>query len=102
MTPRVYNRNVDVIVRAVCEELNTTIEEVMSPSHSKTAVRARRLAMHVVRIRYEWSSPEIGRYFGRDHSTVLAALRNADLDIAMSRRTAEIVRKLIEAEVVAA
>jgi chromosomal replication initiation ATPase DnaA len=68
-------------VRLVAEQCDVSAEEILAPScspkaRSASSVRARRWAMLLCHID-GWSYPEIGRAFGRDHSTCLVAVRKA-------------------------
>lgn len=72
---RVPNYPVEVIVARVAVELGVTAEDVFSRAKSKTIARARAAAMREARAKYGFSYPELGRFFGRDHTSVMYALK---------------------------
>jgi chromosomal replication initiator protein len=83
------------IRRRVGEAFDVSPDELVSPSRSAGPLRARQVAMLLTRELTDLSLPEIGRlYGGRDHSTVLNALRRAEANVAADRdlagRVAEI------------
>ena len=55
-------------------------EALLGRGRTKAVTRARRQAMAEIRDRYGWSLSEIGRLFGRDHTTVMYHLREADTE----------------------
>lgn len=54
---------------------HVTPNAIVGRSQSATASKARRWAMRTARERLAWSYPELGRAFGRDHSTVVYACK---------------------------
>jgi hypothetical protein len=97
--PRIYNPFVEAIVPPIAAHYGVNAEDVLSHSQSKILKTARAMAMHVARMRYQYSSLELGRFFGRDSSSVLNALKVADRVLAENHRgIAEVVRCLVEAE----
>lgn len=50
-----------------------TAEEVLGPDREKRVVKARQVAIAVVRARTDLSWPQIGDVFDRDHSTCIHA-----------------------------
>ncbi len=66
---------VRAIVASVALESGIPAEEIVGRSQSQATVRARWQAIARVREHTDASTPQIGRWFGRDHSSVLYALR---------------------------
>lgn len=67
------------IQRIVAHHYNIGMNEMCSSIRQQYVVRARHLAMYLARKMTTRSMPEIGRYFGgRDHTTVLNAVRKFD------------------------
>lgn len=65
------------LLHVACEIANehgVTIEAMLGPARHKTVAAARHALMCNLRIR-GYSYPEIGRLVGRDHTTVIAAVR---------------------------
>ncbi len=70
------NVGVLAIVADVAEKHNCTVADIMGRDLSKPIIRARHEAIaEVAKQRPAFSTPRIGRLFGRDHSTVLHVLQ---------------------------
>jgi chromosomal replication initiator protein len=82
------------IVRRVAEAFGVTEKAVLGPSRLRSVMVPRQVAMHLVRELCGLSLPRIGAVFGRDHTTVLHALRKVAADTATDERLAGRVRQL--------
>ncbi len=80
---------IDEIQRTVCQFYHVDRTEMASKRRARAVVRPRQVAMYLAKVLTPRSYPEIGRKFGgRDHSTVIHAvrliedlrLRDADMD----------------------
>ena len=70
---------VDEIQRAVAEYYNLRLGELLSQRRSRNIARPRQVAMYLAKQLTERSLPEIGRRFGgRDHTTVIHAVRKIE------------------------
>lgn len=78
-TPRPTSRLVEEIVRSATRIYGIDVGDFFTSSRVRDAVDSRVVAMAVLRTE-GWSLPAIGRYLGRDHSTVLRALRRLDTE----------------------
>ncbi|WP_332763979.1 helix-turn-helix domain-containing protein [Phenylobacterium sp.] len=58
----------------VAEKHGLTLDDLRSPSRRRPLVVARQEAMHEIRQATTQSLPAIGRFFDRDHTTVIHAL----------------------------
>jgi chromosomal replication initiation ATPase DnaA len=66
------------IKEIVCKHLGINRSVMTSPTRTKDWVKARQLAMYLIRRLTYYSYPQIGKMFGdRDHTTVLWACRVA-------------------------
>jgi len=72
--PRMLRAIMPAVMEA-SEVFGVPPESVLGRDQHQSVVRARFLAMSVCRERYGWSTTEIGRAFGRDHTTVVHALQ---------------------------
>ena len=63
------------IEQAICSVFTLTADELKAPGRSKTIAQPRMLAMFLARRLTQAPYHEIGKYFGRNHSTVMAAER---------------------------
>ena len=100
---RISERKVTIeeIMRKVADHYNLRMSDMISARRSRTISRPRQLAMFLAKNLTSKSLPEIGRRFGgRDHTTVIHAvkkieeLKNKDLQIA---EEVEILRRMLEA-----
>lgn len=63
-------------VRMVAYIWDVSVDQIMGDDRSAAVVSARHAAIHVVAKITKWSLPELGRRFGgRDHTTILHALK---------------------------
>ena len=92
---------IEEIIRKVADHYNLRMSDMISARRSRTIARPRQLAMFLAKNLTSKSLPEIGRRFGgRDHTTVIHAvkkieeLKNKDLQIA---EEVEILRRMLEA-----
>lgn len=83
---------VEQIQRVVCLQYNISRNDFLSPRRTADVVWARQIAMYLSKSLTLRTLPEIGRKFGgRDHTTVLHAVRKiADLYIEGSELASEI------------
>jgi len=66
----------DGIINTVAEYFNIKISDLKSKRRSRSVARPRQIAMALAKELTSHSLPEIGEFFGgRDHTTVLHALR---------------------------
>jgi len=69
-------------IRTICETVGNyyevTLDEILSKDRHRSIVEARQVAMWIARKTQALSYPELGREFGRDHSTVMQAIRKVD------------------------
>jgi chromosomal replication initiator protein len=92
-------RSIAEIKDAVSAQFGITAEEMVGRTRTPEAAQPRQLAMYLARELTDKSLPAIGREFGgRDHTTVLHALRRAEQRIAEDssyRKSAQTVRDLL-------
>ena len=67
--------DVEQIMKACAEYFRVPLAEIKGPKREKQIARARQTAMYLTRRLINLSFPDIGRRFGRDHSTVMTACR---------------------------
>ncbi|QEL14525.1 DnaA/Hda family protein [Limnoglobus roseus] len=66
------------IVAAVAASFGVSPKELLGTSRLKTVMLARQTAIYLARTASKLSLPAVGREFGRDHSTVLHAVRKVE------------------------
>ena len=100
---RVSDRKVTIeeIIRKVADHYNLRMTDLMSARRSRSIARPRQVAMFLSKMLTSKSLPEIGRRFGgRDHTTVIHAVRKIEelkfVDAQLSEEV-EILRRMLEA-----
>ena len=98
---RSYERRItiDEIQRKVAEHFSLRLQDMHSSRRSRNVARPRQVAMYLCKKLTPRSLPEIGRKFGgRDHTTVMHAVRKIDElindDISFADEVKTITRKL--------
>ena len=92
---------IEDIQRVVAKHYNVTRADLLSNRRTRSVVHPRQIAMYLAKTMTPRSLPEIGRRFGgRDHTTVLHAVRKIEglvtADAALAEEI-ETLRRLIEA-----
>jgi chromosomal replication initiator protein len=86
---------VEDILRIVAKHSSVTRSDLLSSRRTANVVRPRQIAMYLAKTLTLRSLPEIGRRFGgRDHTTVLHAVRKIDANIVTDKVLAEEVEVL--------
>ena len=91
---------IDEIQKRVAEHYNIRLADMHSARRARTVARPRQVAMYLCKQLTPRSLPEIGRKFGgRDHTTVMHAIRKID-ELRSSDRTMaediELLKRMIE------
>ncbi len=94
--------SVDEIQRAVAEHYGMKKDDLLSERRTRAVARPRQLAMYLCKQLTTRSYPDIGRRFGgRDHTTVLHAVRRIEAlkaeDAALAKDAEIVTRRLKEA-----
>jgi chromosomal replication initiator protein len=79
---------------AVCAVLDVSREDLLSARRTARLVRARQLAMYLSRELTQLSLAEIAREFGRDHTTILHAVRTVAGRLEPDSDTAKLVHRV--------
>lgn len=90
---------VEDIQRVVARHFNVSKNELLSNRRTRAIVRPRQIAMYLAKVMTPRSLPEIGRRFGgRDHTTVLHAVRKIEDLVAADPKLArevELLKRLV-------
>ena len=93
-------RFIETIIDIAAASEGLTPADILGPVREKPFVRARQRAMYLARQATDRSLPELGRRFGgRDHTTILHALRKISVLVEhdeSERRAIEILRRAVE------
>jgi chromosomal replication initiator protein len=92
---------IDEIQRRVAEHFNIRLSEMTSERRARAVARPRQIAMYLTKQLTTRSLPEIGRKFGgRDHTTVMHAVRKIE-ELTLSDRAlaedVELLRRMLQA-----
>jgi chromosomal replication initiator protein len=89
--------SIESIVSGVAKFFNVKVQDMKGPRRTKQLVLPRQVAMFLARRHTGMSLPEIGKHFGgRDHTTVMHAVRKIDKQLENDdgfRRKVEMVRR---------
>lgn len=66
------------IIQAVANYYSIPVEQIVGSRRSKDTVQPRQVAMYLVRELTNYSLPEIGKVFSRDHTTVLHSINKIE------------------------
>jgi chromosomal replication initiator protein len=89
-TPEQRRITIQQIFDAVTKYYNVRLSDLQSKKRHKSIAFPRQVCMFLARRHTRYSLEEIGGYFGgRDHTTVLHAVRTVDADIKSDRDVAE-------------
>jgi chromosomal replication initiator protein len=92
---------IDEIIRKVADHYNLRLSDMLSPRRARSVARPRQVAMFLSKMLTSKSLPEIGRRFGgRDHTTVIHAVRKIEELKAVDNQIAEdveLLRRMLEA-----
>lgn len=92
---------IDEIIRKVADHYNLRMTDILSPRRARSVARPRQVAMFLAKTLTTKSLPEIGRRFGgRDHTTVIHAVRRIEELRAHDNQIAEdveLLRRMLEA-----
>ena len=71
----------ELILEETANFYNITTERILGSAKTKDVVVPRQVAMYLIREMTDLSFPEIGRFMGRDHTTVLHAINKTQVQI---------------------
>lgn len=76
-----FRDRISPVVSVVAKHYRVTQEQLYEKGRTKTVELARAASMWLVRNIYNYSFPEIGKAFDRDHTTVMHSCRAVDIRI---------------------
>jgi chromosomal replication initiator protein len=92
---------IDEIIRKVAEHYTLRMSDMLSARRARSVARPRQVAMYLAKTLTSRSLPEIGRRFGgRDHTTVIHAVRKIEELKKTDSQVAEdveLLRRMLEA-----
>jgi chromosomal replication initiator protein len=89
--------SLEAIQDAVCDTFHITRDELLSPSRAARLVWPRQVAMYLARENTDLTFPDIARRFGgRNHTTVMHAVKRTADRLTTDREAFDTVRELTE------
>lgn len=90
------NPTPQIIMQAVSNFYCIPVEQITSNKRSKDTVQPRQVAMYLVRNMLEYSLPETGKVFHRDHTTVMHAIDKIEAQLKTSSEMNDILKTLTD------
>ncbi len=84
MADDVRHREFMTIAKVVAEHYGVSVEKMRGESRLKFFYVPRAVTMLLIREKYAASYPEIGRFFDRDHTTVIIAVRAIETEVSQT------------------
>lgn len=84
------------IVNSASEKYNLPKDVILGKKHSKDIVWARHMSIYVMRKLTDMSFNEIGKFFNRDHSTVMASVEKIEHEAEKNPSVAKEIQELID------
>lgn len=84
----------DLILKEVSKYYSITTEQITSTNRSKEMVQPRQVAMYLVRNLTNYSLPEIGKVFSRDHTTVMHSINKVEEYLQSSEDMKNVIKDL--------
>jgi chromosomal replication initiator protein len=84
----------DRIVEKVAGHFGIQTGDILGKSQRKECALPRKVAMYLIRSKLSLSFPEIGRFFARDHSTVITSVRNIEEQMQLSEELGVTVQSI--------
>ena len=92
------NISPDQVLEYVSDRFGVEVEDIVGSGRSAQVSKARHIAMYLIRELTELSFPNIGAYFGKDHTSVIYAwnkIRNSTAkDPGLKRSVDKMVRDI--------
>jgi chromosomal replication initiator protein len=94
-SPKQSNMSIEIIQRVVAEEYKLSLTDLKGPKRTKKIVLPRQIAMYITREITEYSTTDIGDYFGgRDHTTVMHSCKAIEERLQADPRLDSIIENL--------
>lgn len=88
------NPTPEMILREVSNYYCTPVEKLRGSGRSKDTVLPRQVAMYLVRQLTDYSLPEIGKVFSRDHTTVLHSINKVEQYLRETSEMENVIKTL--------
>ncbi len=88
------NPTPEIVITEVSRYFNIPEEEITGKNRSKDTVFPRQVAMYLTRDIVKTSYPDIGKIFGRDHSTVLHSVNKIEVQVKSNEAIKKQIRDI--------
>lgn len=89
------NNNPDNIVERICRNYNVSKESVLSESRKSDLTTVRKICMYVLKNKLNMTLAKIGRFFQRDHSTVITSIKDVEKMIEKDSHLKQFIESII-------
>lgn len=87
---------VDRIMAIIAQKYSVSVDDLKSRKKSADIVNARHKCVYLIRTLTDLSTPQIGRIFSRDHSTIINSIKNVEFEIENDAMFEREINELIE------
>lgn len=87
-------RRDEKILKAVCEQCGIERSKLMSVQRDKNSIQARYIAYYLLQELAQMSLSQIGKLFGKDHSTVMNGLKRLHIQLSTDQQLAALIARL--------
>ena len=87
---------VERILSAVSKKYGVSVDDVKSKKKTDSIANARHVAIYIIRKLTDLSLKEIGKIFGRDHSTVISSVSKVEINIKTVNNYEGEINKLLK------
>ncbi len=84
------------IVNSAAEKYGIAADDILGKKRSKEIVWARHMSVYVMRKLADMSFNDIGKFFNRDHSTIMASVEKIEKEAETNPATAKEIQELID------
>ncbi len=84
------------IVNSAAEKYGIAADEILGKKRSKEIVWARHMSVYVMRKLADMSFNDIGKFFNRDHSTIMASVEKIEKEAEINPSVAKEIQELID------
>ncbi|HBL85474.1 MAG: hypothetical protein A2Y17_06150 [Clostridiales bacterium GWF2_38_85] len=86
----------DTIIKGVSARYDLSITDIKGRKRNSNIIRARNIAIHLMRSSIGMSLPAIGRFFERDHTTILNSVTNIESELKSNPALIKEIDELVE------
>lgn len=84
------------IVNSAAEKYGIPADDILGKKRTKEIVRARHMAVYVMRKLADMSFNDIGKFFNRDHSTIMSSVEKIEKEAYINPAVAKEIQELID------